>query len=472
MRGPDSRRRPGRILFRSLSVTLLIPVCLILVVQWDFSRTRRLYPDDAAGQAAVALRKYPYPYRAGLSICSDIDNTETPEEFLSIQEFLNTDHETAFGRGAGLEIGNSFYLFDRPGRNEFSWFSDRPEDRRIIRDFIRAGIIDCLHSYGEGCTTRVQALDALRTLERDGCGVPVWINHSNARSNLSKWFDTNRGDQVGDAAYHSDLTFPASVRYVSCGSSTSVIGQNTPVSWRSYFRPPGREACLKSLRNGAKSFLKRVVSRLGLSGTRYFLHRDNALIGIRRLEDGRRVYEFMRYDVNPDGIGYGADSRGLAENISEDVLRRLLEVGGTGIVYTHLGKNGERQPWVDPQTADALRNLSVHSTEGRILVTTTAKLLNYVTARDAVRWSFNEEPAETVIRIHGIRDPILGEMDADSVTLQGITFYVPDGRDVRILVKGKVIRNLRINPPDESGRRSVSFPWSRLEAPEVHVSGR
>lgn len=468
----DAGRRQKRTLLRCLAVTALIPVCLILAVQWDFSRTRRLYPADGADRAAVTLRKYPYPYRAALSVCSDIDNTETPEEFLAIQEFLNTDHETAFGRGVGLEIGNSFYMFDRPGRNEFSWFSDRPEDRRIIRDFIRAGIIDCLHSYGEGCTTRVQALDALRALERDGCRVPIWINHSSARSNLSTWFPTNRGDRVGDAAYHADLTVPYAVRYVSCGSSTSIIGQDAPVSWQSYLCPPGRGKCPKSLRNGAKSFFKRVLGRFGLKRTRYFLHRDNALIGIRRLEDGRRVYEFMRFDVHPDGIGYGANSHGLSENISEAVLRRLLEVGGTGIVYTHLGKNGEGSPWVDPKTADALRNLSAHSAEGRILVTTTFKLLNYVTVRNAIRWSSDEDSAGIAIRIHGIRDPVLGEMEADSVSLQGITFLVPDGKPVRILVKGKAVRNLRMNPPDGSGRRSVSFPWNRLKTPESYVTGR
>ncbi len=472
MKRSHSGRRMRRILFRAFAVTALIPACLILAVQWDFSRTGRLYRNDTPPQAPVALRQYPFPYRAALSICSDIDNTETPEEFLSIQEFLNTDHETAFGRGVRLEIGNSFYMFDRPGRNEFAWFSDRPQDKRIIRDFIHAGIIDCLHSYGEGCTTRVQAGSALRALAQNGCSVPVWINHSDARSNISKWFASNRGDRVGDPAYHSDVTVPYAIRYVSLGSSTSIVGQDAPVSWRSYLCPPDRKGCLKSLRNGAKSFLKRVLSRFGVSSTRYFLHRDNGLIGIRRLEDGRRVYEFMRYDVNPDGIGYGADSRGLAANISEAVLRRLLEVRGTGIVYTHLGKNGEGSPWVNPQTAEALRNLSVHSKEGRILVTTTAKLLNYVTVRRAIRWSFDEDSTGTVIRIHGIRDPILGEMEADSENLQGLTFYVPDGKHVRILVRGKATRDLQLNPPDENGRRSVSFPWIQLKPPEFHVAGR
>ncbi|MCJ7646751.1 hypothetical protein MUO65_07650, partial [bacterium] len=38
----------------------------------------------------VALRKFPYPYKAVMTISSDIDGTTTKEEFLEIQRFLNT----------------------------------------------------------------------------------------------------------------------------------------------------------------------------------------------------------------------------------------------------------------------------------------------------------------------------------------------------------------------------------------------
>ena len=32
----------------------------------------------------VALRKFPYPYRAAIAISNDVDNTETLEEFIEI----------------------------------------------------------------------------------------------------------------------------------------------------------------------------------------------------------------------------------------------------------------------------------------------------------------------------------------------------------------------------------------------------
>jgi hypothetical protein len=464
---PSGRaRRMGKTLNRGIAGLAALAVCLILAIEWDFIRIGRLYRTDAASREAVTLRKFPYPFRAALSISSDIDNTETPEEFLSIQEFLNTDHPSPYGKGVDLEIGNSFYLFDRPGRNEFSYYSDRAEDREIIHRYARSGLLECIHSYGEGCTTRVQAVSAIRSLERGGCRVPLWVNHSNARTNMATGFATNRGDRVFDPAYHADVTVPYGIRFVNLGSSTTIVGQDAAVSWRTYCCCLNRSQFLKVMRNNAKTFFKRTLSQFGISRAKYFLHRENALIGIRKLEDGRRVYEFMRYEVDPDGIGYGATARGLAENLSENVLQRLLEVEGAGIVYTHLGKNAGDSTWVAPQTAAALRNLAQHSSNGSILVTTTFKLLNYTTVRRALRWTFEADSTETVIRIHGIRDPLLGEIAADGENMQGITFFVPDGKHVRIFVCGTEWRNWTMNPPDESGRPSVSFPWVRLRPPE------
>jgi hypothetical protein len=467
MNRPGNSRRPAvRILRTAAAAAAVCAACLIAAVQWDFARIGRMYRSERENASPVRLRRFPYPFRAALSICSDIDNTETAEEFLAIQEFLNTDHVTPFGKGAALEIGNSFYPYDRPDRNEFSWYSGRALDRDVIRRFARSGYIDCIHSFGEGCTTRAQALRAIRTLEREGCRFPLWVNHSDAATNMGKWFSTNRGDRVGDPVYHADATIPYGIRYVNCGSSTSIIGQDAPVSWRTYFCLHGQGSCMKVLRNNAKAFLKRMLSQFGISKNRYFLHRDNALLGIRRLEDGRRVYEFMRYDIDADGIGYGATSRGLAANISEPVLQRLLETGGTGIVYTHLGKNACEPAWIGLRTAAALSNLAGHYRNGDILVTTTSRLLNYVTVRRALRWTATENADSVVIRIACVRDPILGEIPADPIHLQGITFTVPSSRKVRILVGGSKWTDFKLNPPDESGNPSVSFPWIPLRPPE------
>ena len=103
---------------------------------------RSYYEIYKAGK--VSLRKLPYPYRAALSICSDIDGTDTAEKFIEIQRFLNTKAVTKMGKGVGLEIGNSFFMYERG--NRFSFNSGRLKDRRVISKFIHSGILDCLHS--------------------------------------------------------------------------------------------------------------------------------------------------------------------------------------------------------------------------------------------------------------------------------------------------------------------------------------
>ena len=39
-------------------------------------------------EGQVSLRRFPYPYKAAMAICSDIDETKTTEEFLEIQPIL------------------------------------------------------------------------------------------------------------------------------------------------------------------------------------------------------------------------------------------------------------------------------------------------------------------------------------------------------------------------------------------------
>ena len=50
----------------------------------------------------VSLRKFPYPYRAMLAICNDIDESSSGY-FLEIHNYLNGE--------LGLEIGDSFWLY-------------------------------------------------------------------------------------------------------------------------------------------------------------------------------------------------------------------------------------------------------------------------------------------------------------------------------------------------------------------------
>ena len=47
------------------------------------------------------LRPLPYPYRAMLAICSDLDGTPDWHVYWEIMRFLNITEETAMGPGMG-----------------------------------------------------------------------------------------------------------------------------------------------------------------------------------------------------------------------------------------------------------------------------------------------------------------------------------------------------------------------------------
>ena len=69
--------------------------------------------------SAVQLRPLPYPYRAMLAICSDLDETPDRQVYWEIMRFLNTRENTAIGPGVGLEVGNSIYFVERANQTRY-----------------------------------------------------------------------------------------------------------------------------------------------------------------------------------------------------------------------------------------------------------------------------------------------------------------------------------------------------------------
>jgi len=57
----------------------------------------------------VTLRRLPYPYRAMMAVCSDLDGTPDRRAYWEIARFLNTTQDTPMGPGAGLEVGNTIH---------------------------------------------------------------------------------------------------------------------------------------------------------------------------------------------------------------------------------------------------------------------------------------------------------------------------------------------------------------------------
>jgi hypothetical protein len=156
---------------------------------------------ERSANVQVQLRAVPYPYRAILAICSDLDETPDRHVYWEIMRFLNTTDQTAMGPGVGLEVGNTIY-FDMPP-DQFAYWNTDDAGRQMVRTLIKSGHIDCLHSYGDLATTREHAGKALDELTRHDCKLQVWIDHGRAATNLDPDIMHGHGDEVGHPAYHA-----------------------------------------------------------------------------------------------------------------------------------------------------------------------------------------------------------------------------------------------------------------------------
>jgi hypothetical protein len=197
--------------------------------------------------------------------------------------------------------------------------------------------------------------------------------------------------------------------------------------------------------------------------SKYRIHAPNQVLQPATLRDGGRVTEFLRCNPHWGGVSRGDTANGLAEVITERMLERLTDRGGACVLYTHLGKFTNRAEPFGPPTRAALRRLASFQHRGRILVTTTRRLLDYCAAvRDLdVRMAQDES---------GWQIDIITRDDARErpLSLDGVTVYVIDPARTRVRVDGRDRTHLTVrNPPDETGRPSLSFRWPRLEFPRI-----
>jgi hypothetical protein len=407
----------------------------------------------------ATLRRFPFPYRAMLAVCSDLDLTPSAAVYLDSMRFLNTTSDTPFGRGVGLEVGNSIYFDMPPG--QLSYWNVDGQVRGQLRTLIQSGHIDCLHSFGDLATTRERAAVALDELNRHDCRMRVWVDHAVAPSNFGADRMAGQGDIVDSPAFHADLTCGFGIEYVWRGRVTSVAGQNAPRTLRGLFnasRP------LSSLTTIAKETSKGVLARA--KHAKYAMHAENRLLRPVRLRSGHAVVEFMRANPHSGGVSCGDTADGLGEVLTSALMNRLVAREAVAILYTHLGKFRDPARPFSAATRVALERLAIRQASGDILVTTTQRVLDYCRMTEQVSFASTAERDTTWLDVSRDAPASSGE-GLNSGNLQGLTVYVDQPSTTRVRVSGRECTDLRRNPPDQSGRPSVSLPWTRLEFPQV-----
>jgi len=245
------------------------------------------------------------------------------------------------------------------------------------------------------------------------------------------------------------------VRYVWRGRVTSAIGQNVDRSLQGIWNSSHP---LQSAQTVMKEFAKGSIAPVH---SKYAMNARNRILRPVRLRDGRAVFEFMRSNPSWGGISCFDTADGIAQVLTRGTLDRLVQRGGACILYTHLGKIRDPREPFQQATRRAFQLLAEYA--GReIMVTTTRRLLGYFRSIEDLTISLKQsEPALSL----EISTPLEIGVEIGRSDLAGLTVYVPETQSIVVSVNGRQVRDFHVNPPDHTGRRSISLPWTPLEFP-------
>jgi hypothetical protein len=404
--------------------------------------------------SGVSLRPFPYPFRAALALCSDIDGCDRPT-FLKVHRLLNDPQE-----GLGLPVADSFFPVGRePGQLSLFLPDGRTPgpDAELILSALRSGLIDSLHSWGDfnGCPPNPAKLRNLAEsctdlLLGEGLPVRVWINHGDPlnRQNLPARLQPGySGDDPASPFYTADLVGRLGVKF----------------AWCSELRPwplsPGRPRLAKILArlagNTGKNLVKLILGRwrqrrLAASVTR--------LCQPATLADGGAVLAFTRFNRHPQGLWGRPTRHTLRYALHPRVLQDLLDEEGYLVVYAHLGlpRDGDEEVFPEPDR-QALLNLSRHYQSGRLWVAPTSRLLTFWLMQHFLNWEAIQKGDRLIIDLKGLDDPTTGRRRPRPEEVAGLCFYSPRPEAAVLRLDGRELA-AQIYPADHTGQRSLGLP--------------
>lgn len=388
------------------------------------------------------IRKFPYPYNSMVSICSDIDDT-TLEEFEEYHQFLNTTETTPHGKGLGLDIGDSMWMFLG---SDFTGFTDskgsgqdktmtyfyRTDNKKInnsdkIINYYKCGWLDSLHTYGDFTRSditdisfkRQYAIDAFNELTAKNMKFKVWINHGNEANkqnfggyNPNSVLKCQEGDNPNSPYYNSDLVVQNGIKFLWNSQGETAFGQSNP------------------------------------------------LFTIN-LRDGKSIWGFHRYTNDPNNPQDWThwEPANIHKQITKERLDNLSQNQQYSIVTQHLGKS--IPDLFKNENIEALRLLEQYYRKKEILVARTSRLLNYALCQNYVRYSLIKDNDTTWINIQSIADPNFGEYEPTFDDIRGLTFYTDNPDNTHILLNCNPINSNYIskNDVDVSSKKSISVKW-------------
>tara|TARA_X000000950_G_scaffold140370_1_gene174208 strand:+ start:884 stop:2113 length:1230 start_codon:yes stop_codon:yes gene_type:complete len=406
----------------------------------------------------VKVRKFPYPFKCAFSISSDIDNGSSLESFVQFMDFLNSENQTIYGPGLGLEVGNSFWFFNGSKSFQLSYFKGLTHKETllapIIRTYLQSRHIDTLHSWGnfdKGGFRRSYANKGMEVLNKYNFDVPVWVNHG-INLNYQKIGDypNMHGDDPNHSCYHSDLLFESGFEYVWTGKVTHIIGQEGKNNFSIF----------------TKSIIQKLFKKIRYQNVKDPIYDDdNKLLRPLFLRDGNKTWEFIRF-INSWGNAGQLDLYEFSDQIKIQNLKRLIKNQGFMILYTHFNENLSKS--IPKKLYHNLKVLKQMVDSKDILMGTTSRILKYWEISNYVSYEVQDLQDKVIITINEDMHCPIGIKSIKSFHLSGLTFYINIPKPHNIVFKNKLCKTI-INPPDETGEKSISIPWQKLEYPIVSI---
>lgn len=469
----------------------------------------------------VSVRAYPFPYIAALTLNNDLDSMQR-EAFEDWHGFVNSRRPTSYGDGLGLEIGDSMWVWG--GRTSFpSLHRQRPQERpredspdlsRVV-ELGRLGWLDTLHSltgwdspapplrglpgpeHANPPELRVKRDDvqyALDRLDKLRIRPTLYVNHSCAITNIAaEWPWLQHGDEPEHESYCLDLLKQFGFRF---------FWQDVAVDSDRF---PGDPKFGEFMDYEAPLYLRTAVARFDWPRWLHCMDRDEAgglitavmdlperpqdrrarLAGIfnrlyfkARARDGTDIFIFKRFN----GVDTPSSSN-FAAQVTSSRLDSLERGGGAVIIYNHfgswsvIGRGRTRKdvgrlsapPVLDVHAVACWQEIAERHRAGRLFVATSARLLEYLWARETLKMSTEMADERWSVTLHGLECEVLGRQPITATHLNGLSFLVPESApEVTVAVEGQQAPLEFVRAPDPAfqGYHALYRPWVPLEWPE------
>lgn len=385
------------------------------------------------------ILRYPYPYRAWVSIASDPDNT-LPKDWEELDRFI--------WKELGLPLANSLFVTSH-NRNlpaqvnlkDHPWIAQQPHD--TIHTWG-----DHMHGGSRGFD-REDARSAMQLLRVHGIHPTVWIDHARFTGNLFHHSTMGATPEVVDQSGHRyavqeytlDLIEALGIRYVWDGTITERLGQDRVI---------GAYAAVRETTDATwKALVKYVLHRIRRSAPP---DKGNEQYVPHRFPDGRTLYRFRRYGTWKD-----ADIYGIQKLISPANLDRLIGLNGSMIVYTHLGKRPVEKmnelQHIPEATRAAFKGLAERFAAKRLMVSSVSGMLDYMVLRDHI--TYTASTGKVAFRADGIR---YKDLRASDLAGKRFSFQRPSDAptSVEVSVDGKAMEH-RLEE-ETGGVFTITFP--------------